>query len=242
VTLLRRRPREVYRVYSEEEYLNDAGPDLAPLGEELPPASVQPVSQGAGAHRRRHRVAGMAMLAGAVGIVGGVVVMNGLRTQRADSSGQRSPLASARPRAVASSVLAGSDTGPSRPLAASSSELQRSRVARVGRDRDPSATHPKPQANLHAELRGRWRDGGSRHARPGMSPPAGAGVRGGADRVVVVGDSPGSRSGPSTIAGAPAEGSGRTSSTVTSADVVSSARAAPEHPGPGSSAEFGFEH
>jgi len=231
VTLLRRRPREVYRVYSEEEYLNDAGPDLATLGEELSPASVQPVSQGAGAHRRRHRVAGVAMLAGAVGIVGGVVVMNDLRTQRADSVGQRSPLAAVRPRAVRSSVLAGSDTGPSRPLAAAPSELARSRVARAGRDRDTSSAHPKSQANLHAERRVRRRGGGSRHARLGVAPAAGGGVRGGTGTgtVIVVDDPAGSRSEPSMSAGE-------------SAAVVSSAHTAPVHTGPGSAAEFGFEH
>jgi hypothetical protein len=92
--LLRRRPREVYRVYSEEEYLNGAGSELASIGEwpvtewplgEAPhdeppvgeaPLSVETARQGAGGEHRLHRIVGVAMLAAAMGTVGGVVFLN----------------------------------------------------------------------------------------------------------------------------------------------------------------------
>ena len=131
--LLRRRPREVYRVYSEEEYLSGAGLDNAsidewpvaewplgepPLGE--PPVGESPLSvettrhRAGGEHRRRqavqerqlHRMAGVAMLAGAMGTVGGVVVLNGAGTQWPRRAGEacsrrRTPRGScARPRSM----------------------------------------------------------------------------------------------------------------------------------------------
>jgi hypothetical protein len=224
-------------VYSEEEYLNDAGPELATLGESPASAQAQPVSGGAG-KRRLHRVMGVAMLVGTVGIVGGVVAVNTLRTHRiaAAGRGHGSLLAATHSRA---------DTGSPRPLAAGPSARSRSRVALVDRDRTSSA-HPKAKAKakvkLDATLRVRRRVSGSHHVRPGRPRADGGGVRGGAGTVIVVDDSPGSRSGPSTSAGAPSEGSGTTSPTVESAPAVSSADAATVHPGQGSGAEFGFEH
>lgn len=82
--LLRRRPREVYRVYSEEEYLNGAGSELASIDEwqlgETPvgesPLSIETGRQGAGGAHRLHRMVGVAMLAAAMGTVGGVVFLN----------------------------------------------------------------------------------------------------------------------------------------------------------------------
>jgi hypothetical protein len=215
-------------VYTEEEYLNDTGPDLATIAES---PAAQPLSRGAG-ECRRHRVAGVAMLVGAVGIVGGVVAVNTLRTHgTATGRGHGSLLAATRSRA---------DRGSPRPLATGPSALARSRVALVDRARDrTSSAHPKP--NPSAAPRVRRRVGGSRHARPAIRPAGGAGARRGAGPVIVD-DSPGSRSGPSTTAGVPAEGSGTTSPTVESAAAVSSADAATVHPGPVGGAEFGFEH
>ena len=107
--LLRRRPREVYRVYSEEEYLNGAGSGLAGIGEwpvtewplvEAPhdeppvgeaPLSVEPARQGAGGEHRLHRITGVAMLAGAMGTVGGVVFLNVARAH--GGAGARGKLA-----------------------------------------------------------------------------------------------------------------------------------------------------
>jgi hypothetical protein len=76
---LRRRPRAVYRVYDEEEYL--AGADPLPVWEEAHGESPA----GAPSHGRKlQRLAGAAALTGAVGTVGGVVGLTGLRTHAAD--------------------------------------------------------------------------------------------------------------------------------------------------------------
>jgi hypothetical protein len=95
VTLTRRRPREVYRVYSEEEYL--AGVD--PFAEWDAPRA-QPVGGG----RRLQRFAGAAALTGAVGTVGGVIGLAGLHAH----AGARGELAE---RAVPSIRIAPPRTG-----------------------------------------------------------------------------------------------------------------------------------
>jgi hypothetical protein len=77
MTLLRRAPREVYRVYSEAEFF-----DGAAGVEVFAPATAT----GAG-ERRLRRLAGAAMLAGAVGTMGGAVVLTGSRPTR--GSGRR---------------------------------------------------------------------------------------------------------------------------------------------------------
>ena len=74
VTLLRRRPREVYRVYSEEEYLNGAGAEPASVGEW--PVAVEPASMRSG-ERRLRRVAGGDDAGGGRWHGGRVVVLNG---------------------------------------------------------------------------------------------------------------------------------------------------------------------
>jgi hypothetical protein len=78
MTLLRRAPREVYRVYSEAEFF-----DGAAAGLELFTSANAP----GGAERRLRRLAGAAMLAGAVGTMGGAVVLASSRPTR--SSGRR---------------------------------------------------------------------------------------------------------------------------------------------------------
>jgi hypothetical protein len=72
VTLLRRAPREVYRIYSEEEFFDGAS------GMEL----FTPTSSSGRGERRLRRLAGAAMLAGAVGMTGGAVVLAGSRPTR----------------------------------------------------------------------------------------------------------------------------------------------------------------
>jgi hypothetical protein len=64
LTMLGHRSREPYRVYAEEDFWRSAG--LAPAVEPSPPAL---------AARRTRRLAGAAMLAGAVGSVAGVVLV-----------------------------------------------------------------------------------------------------------------------------------------------------------------------
>jgi hypothetical protein len=136
MTLLRRRPREVYRVYSEDEYLNGAGLEVG-AGMEVAagdgwPAPVGPARKGGG-ERRLRRAAGVAMLAGAVGTVGGVVVMTG---SRAHSGAGRRPgnlVASMRsPRVVRSPAVAGTSAPPWAAVA-SPGKATHSRVVRAGR-------------------------------------------------------------------------------------------------------------
>lgn len=66
MALLRRAPREVYRVFSESDFL--AGGDAA--------EPWQPVATDIGAGRRPHRIAVAAMLAGAAAAVGMVLVLH----------------------------------------------------------------------------------------------------------------------------------------------------------------------
>src|SRR5580692_272813 len=77
MTLLRRAPREVYRVYSEAEFFD------GPADTEL----FTPTHASGAGERRLRRLAGAAMLAGAVGTMGGAVVLAGSRPAR--GSGRR---------------------------------------------------------------------------------------------------------------------------------------------------------
>jgi hypothetical protein len=107
MTLLRRPPRVVYRVYAEDAFLSGAGDELFDVAEGALPSvddrseidqlaegqsegtvdvagpveSFRPAASEVG-ERRLRRLAGAAMLAGAVGAVGGVVVASGLRPAR----------------------------------------------------------------------------------------------------------------------------------------------------------------
>lgn len=157
MTFPRRRPREVYRVYSEDEYLGGAGLELTAAEDwpavepavglmegELPvtaepglePAYASAVAEGPAVDLapgdapaeehvydgfvdartrgvRLRRIAGVAMLAGAVGAVGGVVAMNNI--SRARHGGGRGPgsLVAQSSRVVSSPELAGSRSAPS---------------------------------------------------------------------------------------------------------------------------------
>jgi hypothetical protein len=86
--ILRRAKREVYRVYSEEEFLADA--------HTLTDWSVSP-AEGASRERRLRRLAGMAALTGAVGTVVGAIALTSVGSR---SSGLR-VTASATPRPAA---------------------------------------------------------------------------------------------------------------------------------------------
>jgi hypothetical protein len=112
MTLLRRRPRELYRVYDEDEFLEiddwldeaelDLGhPDLGDRGGTAPMAPCEEAAEaGPGRRRRRglRRLAGVAVPA-AVAMVASVVVVHDLRPGATPSGrsslGPRSPRASA---------------------------------------------------------------------------------------------------------------------------------------------------
>jgi hypothetical protein len=169
MTLLRRRPREVYRVYSEEEYLNGAGSDIAsvggerPLGEfplgEIPlseppfgelPLPVEIVGHRAGEEhrprggvqeRRLHRMAGVAMLAAAVGTVGGVVFLNVARAHSDAEGPEGSLIASTHsPRVVRPPLVAGARPSFSESAVVRSAKRTRLLPAPVARG-SGSASH-----------------------------------------------------------------------------------------------------
>lgn len=176
MTFPRRRPREVYRVYSEDEYLGGAGLELTDAGdwsavepavglveEELPvtaepglePAYASTVAEGpavdlapgdlpieehvydgfvqAGRRGvRLRRIAGVAMLAGAVGTVGGVVALNISRAQQ--GAGRRpGSLMAQSSRDMSSPVLAGSRTARSAPAVVPQAKAPSFSVAHAGR-------------------------------------------------------------------------------------------------------------
>jgi hypothetical protein len=279
MTLLRRRPREVCRVYSEEEYLGGAGtelgdiaewhaaePELAELGSvdewpvgvaelgsagELPAGDLEPAigeespleepslpfAESAGRHaewdigrggeHRLRRAAGVAMLAGVLGAVGGLVCLNLARTHSGGAPGRGSLLAAARPSRVGGSAPAADDARPqmesARPVVVRPVEMARSRVpSRSGASRkggpDPgrsdrlSVHHP---AHRHAGVAVL---AGYAHRRPfsGEAAPASA-----------------TASAPAPASAQPAPEAGGTTTAAVAA--------APAHPAPEGQAEFGFE-
>jgi hypothetical protein len=279
MTLLRRRPREVYRVYSEEEYLGGAGtqlggiaewhaaePELAelgsveeewpvgvaelgsagesPLGEPEPAIGEQwpleepslPFGEPAGQHaewdvgrgeeHRLRRAAGVAMLAGVLGAVGGLVCLNLARTHGSGLPGRGSLLAATRPSRGAGSAPAADDARPqgesSRPVVVRSVEAARSRVPsqsgasrKGGPDRRSSDRLPVHHpAHLHAGVVVLT---GYARRRPSSREASTAPVS------------------VSASAPAPAQPAPEAGGTTTPAV------AAPAHPAPEGQAEFGFE-
>ena len=223
VTLLRRSPREVYRVYTEEEYLNGAGLEPAVALTEGWPVAPARIA----AHARRlHRVVGMALLAGAVGTVGGVVAANNPWAQRGVGRRPGSLVAEARsPRVVRSRITRSSV--PARPVVTHRTEAARSHIARaVGSD-----PHPPNRQPSGTRLPG--------HPHGGVA--------------IVVDYAPGAPAGGVSASSASADGSvaappvGASTTTASPADEApapaASASAATERTGAGaeSKAEFGFE-
>jgi hypothetical protein len=120
VTLLRRAPREVYRIYSEEEFFDGAS------GMEL----FTPTNSSGRGERRLRRLAGVAMLAGAVGMTGGAVVLAGSRPTR--GPGRR--VGDGAAQALARARLVTRVGAQLRTLATGGSDVARSTFA-VGRAR-----------------------------------------------------------------------------------------------------------
>jgi hypothetical protein len=78
MTLLRRAPREVYRVYSEEEYLAAGEDQLASAERWQRSLTISPDD----GERRLRRAAAAALLFGTVSVVGGVLVLNSVPPSR----------------------------------------------------------------------------------------------------------------------------------------------------------------
>jgi hypothetical protein len=226
VTLRRRRSREVYRVYTEDEYLNGAGLEPATIGEW--PAAVEPADaclvaaeprRGLVRERRLRRAAGAAMLAGAVGTVGGVLAINSSRTHRGTGRRPGSLVAATHTSRIVRS------SSPSWPVGAHRSEAMRSRFAQTVGWRGVADIHFRAGrpggSDTHPPERVR------RGARQAL--PAGGRVQRGAGAEVVVDYAPATSTDQASADGA-AKGSTTTGST--GAETV---RAGTGH------VEFGFE-
>jgi hypothetical protein len=97
MTLLRRAPREVYRVYAEEEFLADTRCD----------EPLHTVGAAAGG-RRLHRIAGATALVAAAGAVGGLIALTGLQSLAGGRRRERQ-----RPAAVTALTASTRATRPS---------------------------------------------------------------------------------------------------------------------------------
>lgn len=300
MTLLRRRPREIYRVYSEEEYLGGAGSGLASVAEwhadqpeptelgsagewqvggpELGSAgewqggepeltfgndrqlgdSSLPLEElgvrhaewdvrghhaehGLADHRLR-RAAGVAMLAGALGAVGGLVCLNLARTHGGSGAGRERLVAATRPaRAAAGSAPAAGDARPqaqsSRPVIVRPVETVGSRVPSQSRRSRAGGAALRRSDRFSAHHAARRRAGAVvladyAHRRP----PAGEAS---AAPVSEPDPAPSSAPAPSstpTPAPSTAQPAPEAASTTTAA-----VSAPPAHPAPETQAEFGFE-
>jgi hypothetical protein len=220
MTFLGRRSSEVYRVYSQDEFLDGAAQDFLD-GRERGRADADERVAGS-SERRFRRLAGAAMLAGAVGTVGGVVAMNVLR-------GSRRPPARSRGASVADptrTYLAGQPT-PGQPTPGQPTNdpvVNTVRRGSAGRSH-PAAHRASPYgARRRVTLRTVAYDLGIRAARRGGPHAAGAQSRVGArSREAPV------KAGPPTAESQPA-------SRIMAVSMASvAARATSAHP------EFGFE-
>jgi hypothetical protein len=272
MTLLRRSPREVYRVYSEDEYLGGAGtqlggiaewhaaePELAELGsvEEQWPLeepflpSDEPAGRhvewdvGRGQEHRLRRAAGVAMLAGVLGAVGGLVCLNLARTHGGGAPRRGSLVAATRTSRVASFAPVADDARAqvesSRPVVVRTVETVRSRVARFGRSRaggsaprrsDPRPSHPPARRSANvAVFAARPRDRPSSDAASAASASASAPTQTSAPaQASASGEAPAPSVSPS--AQPATEAAGTTTAT---------ASASPAHPSAETQTEFGFE-
>jgi hypothetical protein len=272
MTFLRRHSREVYRVYTEDEYLSGAGSEFTAADEQpvelagqqglvaavptLEPAEEWPVAGGFALESapepelepepwhepidehvhggfihtgtrdmRLRRIAGLAMLTGAVGTVGALVAANISRTHRGAGKQPGSLVVARSSRVVSSPELAGSAGAPSGSAAAPQLTAPRSHVAQIRRRYAVAGNH------LHA-----GESGSDSHPPTATHPPdvrrrnvstpkpAEVGVKHGGGARIILDYSPGVAVDGSTVA---------SSSVEVSRPPM--ARAAVEH------AEFGFE-
>ena len=122
---LRRRKREVYRLYSEEEFLSDPGA--------LSDWCVSPVER-ASRERPLRRLAGIAALTGAVGTVVGAIALAGVGSRSANLR----VAASAAPRPVAA-----------RPTSAPLAGARRNRRPRASRGGLPHGVHARAARSVN---------------------------------------------------------------------------------------------
>jgi hypothetical protein len=129
MALLRRAPREVYRVFSETDFLAEG--DAGELFER--------VTTDAGGSPPLHRIAGVAMLVGVVAAVGAMLIMHGPQVQ----TPRPSPAA---PAAAGTGAPAGARRVGSAAASMWSGSRELPRKASVRRPRVVSAARPGPLA------------------------------------------------------------------------------------------------
>ncbi|HYM56246.1 MAG TPA: hypothetical protein VES97_12860 [Solirubrobacteraceae bacterium] len=158
MTLMRRAPREVYRVYDEEDFLVGAdraaipavsAPAGAALGE--PRRAVASRSR----ERRLRRAAGVAMLVGAVGAAGGMTAISGL------------PSARGKARRGGGGMRAATGSPVSSPV----SHVQ------IWQGGEPAIRTDRETIRASRPDRIRRRDGGGGHGRAVVSAPRHAGIQ-----------------------------------------------------------------
>jgi hypothetical protein len=139
--LPRRAPREVYRVYREDEFLSDAADhdhrEAVSRGSAGRSGHAQAGTQGAG-NRRLRGAAGAAMLLGVVGALGGVTLMSSVLSSRGrvrrPGAGERAATGSSAPSRL-----------PGPPTPRRRSDRGRSR-RRDGGQGDHAGTGPRRRA------------------------------------------------------------------------------------------------
>jgi hypothetical protein len=158
---LRRRSREVYRLYSEEDYLEAAELPLLEVVEAQTPDRPQESRGGSWQHHspgadRLRRIGALALLAAVVGALGWLVGLSALRVARASSSKRLARSSSDGPRrepGTAEIAAWSPSSGPAQrtPPRTRSSSLARPRV----RPRR-SSHHARPLASRYRDS---FRDG-----------------------------------------------------------------------------------
>ncbi len=168
MTLLARRARPVYRVYTEADYLQAGADPFA----DWPAAAVAEPAAGASRERRLRRLAGAAALTGAVGTVGGLLgsaLVNGRSTDRLSAGAASRLEASTRAavkvaaelpsRHVRSAVPRARGAGVGGRVGAGRTESARVRARRVTIANSPGRGRSGDAGRVAAALRdGRMRD------------------------------------------------------------------------------------
>jgi hypothetical protein len=143
MTRLRRAPREIYRVYSEEEYLSGAGTELG--------AESELASAG---ERHFHRAAGVTMLVGVAGAVGAIVVLNGAWVRASAGGGPEGLLAGVHSGVTRIPVVAAPPTATLPPAVFHPEGKTRPTIRRARQRPGSSGLHPpisrsaRPRGNV----------------------------------------------------------------------------------------------
>jgi hypothetical protein len=151
MAILRRTPRAVYRVYSQDDYL--AGADQLDSRDPSPVAGVS-------RERLLRRLAGAAVLTGAVGATAGVIVLAGIRERSTDRqvAVNRLPRSQAVPPPAASNSSIRADRPGAGPHDAAARRSAADRRKLIRRRRSPYAVPASLTRRKFASVRGSARN------------------------------------------------------------------------------------